>query len=88
MAFTPLSIYWEVVFFLLYQVTMGIEIQVNGRREQIEECTIAALVSDKQLTASSLIVEYNRAIIKQDAWTDVTLQEGDVLELLNFVGGG
>ncbi len=67
---------------------MKIEIQINGKKEQIEKGTIAGLVSNKQLTVDSLIVEYNRKIIKQDAWTDVTLQEGDVLELLNFVGGG
>lgn len=67
---------------------MEIEIQINGKKERLKECTIASLVNDKQLTASSLVVEYNKKIIKQDAWNEVTLQGGDVVELLNFVGGG
>jgi len=75
-------------FFLLIGMAMDIEIQINGKRERQEECSVAALVSTKNLAVGSLVVEYNGSIIKQAVWGEVILKEGDILELLNFVGGG
>lgn len=63
-------------------------ILVNGRKETIDPCTIAELVSVKRLPAGSLVVEHNRQIIKQAQWSEVHLKEDDQLELLSFVGGG
>ena len=64
------------------------EIVVNGERESLEPCTIADLVMRRGLDAGSLVVECNRAIIKQEQWPTTRLQAGDRLELLSFVGGG
>ena len=63
-------------------------IRVNGKVETIEPCSIAELVMAKGLPAQSLVVEYNREIVKQAEWTEVSLKEDDQLELLSFVGGG
>ena len=67
---------------------MDIEIRINGKDEQLRESTIADLVAEKGLVASSLVVEHNGRIVKQTEWGKVKLEQGDVLELLNFVGGG
>lgn len=67
---------------------MEIEVRVNGSDERLQECTIGNLVEGKGLVAASLVVEYNGRIIKQADWHKVMLGQGDVLELLNFVGGG
>ncbi len=67
---------------------MEIEVRVNGTDEQLEECTIQNLVEKKGLVAASLVVECNGRIVKQAEWSKVKLGQGDVLELLNFVGGG
>jgi thiamine biosynthesis protein ThiS len=67
---------------------MEIEIRVNGTDERQIECTIEALVAAKKLVAASLIVEHNGRIVKQAEWSKVMLRQGDILELLNFVGGG
>lgn len=67
---------------------MEIEIRINGRQERRPVCTIAELVAGRGLAAGSLIVEHNGRIIKEDDWGGVTLCQGDVLEMLNFVGGG
>jgi sulfur carrier protein len=67
---------------------MEIEVRVNGTDERLQECTIGALVEGKGLVAASLVVEHNGRIIKQADWNKVMLGQGDVLELLNFVGGG
>ncbi len=67
---------------------MEIEIRINGTDQCLKECTIEELVAARQLTAASLVVEYNGRIVKQAEWSKVRLGQGDVLELLNFVGGG
>ncbi len=61
---------------------------VNGKVETVDPCTIAELVVAKGLSAQSLVVEYNREIVKQTQWAEVSLEEDDQLELLSFVGGG
>ncbi len=67
---------------------MEIEIQINGRQEKLKQQTILQCIEAKELPARSLVVELNGRIIKQQQWANTSLAEGDVLELLNFVGGG
>ncbi len=67
---------------------MEIEVRVNGTDERLKECTIEVLVAGKGLDAASLVVEHNGRIVKQVDWSKVVLKQQDVLELLNFVGGG
>jgi sulfur carrier protein len=74
--------------FLSRGKVMEIEVRINGSDERLQECTIQALVIGKGLVAASLVVEYNGRIVKQADWQEVMLGQGDVLELLNFVGGG
>ncbi len=61
---------------------------VNGVEEQCAFSTLAGLVSAKGLRTGSLVVELNGMIIKQEHWQTTGLQDGDQVELLNFVGGG
>ncbi|MFO7715180.1 sulfur carrier protein ThiS [Desulfosarcina sp.] len=67
---------------------MEIAVRINGTVEPLSACTIEALVVSKGLAAASLVVEYNGRVVKQADWSNVVLKQGDVLELLNFVGGG
>lgn len=67
---------------------MEIEIRINGRDQRQKTCTIAELVAGRGLMAGSLIVEHNGRIVKHEDWSGVMLEQGDVLEMLNFVGGG
>jgi len=67
---------------------MEIEVRINGTEQWLKECTIEELIAARELAAASLVVEYNGRIVKQAEWNKVRLGQGDVLELLNFVGGG
>jgi len=67
---------------------MEIEVRVNGTNEQLQQCTIKDLVAEKELVTASLVVEHNGRIVKQADWGSVMLGQGDILELLNFAGGG
>jgi sulfur carrier protein len=65
-------------------------IRLNGESRDVPRgWTIAALVADVGLDARMIVVERNREIIRdRNAFGEVGLQDGDVLEFVHFVGGG
>ncbi|SDP13702.1 sulfur carrier protein ThiS [Desulforhopalus singaporensis] len=63
-------------------------IKINGRDQDIDTGSLTELIDQMDLPPSSLVVEHNLRLVPQDQWATTRLEEGDVLELLNFVGGG
>ncbi len=67
----------------------GIEITVNGRQRTIAAgATVADLVRDLGFESARVAVERNREIVPRATHNDVSLQAGDKLEVVTFVGGG
>lgn len=64
------------------------EITINGTIEKVPINTLDELVKLKELPRLGLVVELNGEIIREDMWANTKLKLGDVIELLNFVGGG
>ena len=50
--------------------------------------TLAALLELLGMKADRVAVELNRDIVPRDRWTATTLNDGDRLEVVHFVGGG
>jgi thiamine biosynthesis protein ThiS len=66
-----------------------ISIIVNGEpRETASGRSVAALLEELGLHPRLVVVEHNREILDRGAYADTELAEGDVLELVHFVGGG
>jgi len=66
-----------------------VEILVNGESKRIRMgITVAELVEELGLIPDQLAVEYNLNIIKRVQWKEVTLTQGDQVEIVHFVGGG
>lgn len=66
-----------------------IEIIVNGEPRRIPaESTVPDLITLLDLTAGRLAIELNLLILPRAAWPETTLQAGDKLEIVHFVGGG
>ncbi|MCA1797670.1 MAG: sulfur carrier protein ThiS [Geobacteraceae bacterium] len=64
-------------------------ITVNGKERVVESgCSITALLELLNLKAEQVAVEHNRNIVLRPAFDTTTLQEGDCIEIVNFVGGG
>ena len=61
---------------------------INGKKEDIPAQSIAAYIGNRGLDPKTLVVEHNGQVIVADQWEGTLLQEGDLLELLSFVGGG
>ncbi len=67
----------------------SIRVRLNGEdREVPGGLSVRALLESLDLTPDLIVVERNRDILKRDDYADVTVVEGDVLELVHFVGGG
>ena len=50
--------------------------------------TLAALVETLGMKSDRVAVELNLEIVPRDRWPDTQLNEGDRLEIVQFVGGG
>jgi sulfur carrier protein len=65
------------------------KLQINGeQRELAADLTLAALLEHLGMKADRVAVELNRQIVRREAWAQTRLQEGDRLEIVQFVGGG
>ena len=65
------------------------KLQLNGQAyDCAKETTVLGILADKKLEPSTVIVELNRTLLSADELPGVPLQDGDVLEIIRFVGGG
>lgn len=61
---------------------------INGQQREFDApLTISRLLQQLELEPQRVVIELNRNILTAEAH-DTTLQEGDTLELIQFVGGG
>jgi thiazole synthase len=70
-------------------MTVALNLLVNGEtRSASLGQTVAALVLELGLDPAKVAVERNGEIIARSTLADVALADGDVLEIVHFVGGG
>ena len=50
--------------------------------------TLAALLAELNIEPRRVAVEHNLTIVKRANYDSVIVQEGDAIEIVNFVGGG
>ena len=66
-----------------------IKIIVNGQERKFQDgITLADVITQLGLEEKVMAAAVNMQIVKQENWGEKILQEGDKLELLDFVGGG
>ena len=67
---------------------MSISVTVNGETRRTSASTIAALAAELELDPAKLAVERNGEIVPRSTLGEAALADGDVLEIVHFVGGG
>lgn len=67
-----------------------ITLMVNGAPRELERnSTIAALLGSLSIDPRLVVVEHNRSILRdRDSYASHALNDGDVVEIVHFVGGG
>lgn len=63
-------------------------ITVNGEERQFGKTTVAELLEELRVMPAGVAVEVNLNIVKKAKYGDYQLADGDVVEIVNFVGGG
>ena len=65
------------------------KIKINGEEKEIADgLSINSLLESLQIRPGRVVVERNRDIVPRDSFTVAMLADGDVLEIVHFVGGG
>jgi sulfur carrier protein len=68
---------------------MGTTITLNGATVDWRSSgTIGQMLDEHSIDPSHVVVEINREIVNIDDFDCRTVREGDVIEILRFVGGG
>ena len=66
-----------------------IQLRLNGEARRISPLTtVAELLQSFQMDPRSVVVERNRQVIPREEFDRVTVEEGDEIEVVHFVGGG
>lgn len=70
-------------------VVSGTRVQINGDDREIQPgLSVFELLESLGLQPSLVVVELNREILDRGSYGETPVAEGDVLELVHFVGGG
>lgn len=67
---------------------MQFEIRLNGETTKVSACTVEALILELGLSGRAIAVERNREIVNRDQFAVTRLEQGDAVEIIQFVGGG
>lgn len=64
-------------------------VKVNGEERKLDEAvTLAGLITGLGLNAGPIVVQHNGDIIERARLDQVSVGDGDEIELVRFVGGG
>ncbi len=64
-------------------------VTLNGEEQELAEgITIQDLITQLELTKRRLAVEVNRDIVNRESFAEHRLCDGDVVEIVHFIGGG
>lgn len=65
------------------------EIVVNGESRQVaDQISVRRLIEELGLTEGPVAVERNQAVVPRSEHATTQLANGDVIEIVHFVGGG
>lgn len=65
------------------------QLMVNGDSRTVDGVeTVDALLRHLALDPRTVVVELNRRIVRRPALAETRVQNGDVVEIVHFVGGG
>ncbi len=71
-----------------YKLGGGYMVKVNGENVDIAGKTLSAYLATTNYDCKRIAVERNGDIIPRTQYEETILAEGDVVEVVSFVGGG
>jgi thiamine biosynthesis protein ThiS len=66
-----------------------LQITLNGDPHEVAHpLTVADLLAQLDIDPRRVAVEHNLIVLKRNTFNTMMVQEGDTVEIVNFVGGG
>jgi len=66
-----------------------VDLVINGECKRVTPgATLLEVLSQLDLDPRAVVVEHNHRIVRRAGLGEVTVAEGDAIELVHFVGGG
>lgn len=63
-------------------------IKINGKEFDIADKTLAYYLADTNYDPKRIAVERNGDIVPKSQYGETVLKDGDIIEIVSFVGGG
>ena len=63
-------------------------LKINGEEVEADGLTIADYLDKKNFDARKVAVEVNEEIVPKKNFAETILRDGDVVEIITFMGGG
>lgn len=61
---------------------------INGEKIEKEEIKLSSYLEENEINPQRIAVELNGEILPKSKYGDTVLKDGDIVEIVNFVGGG
>ncbi|MBE5918953.1 MAG: sulfur carrier protein ThiS [Pseudobutyrivibrio ruminis] len=63
-------------------------VYINGCEQAANGKTVVDIINEMNIDIRTIAVELNEEIVSKADYDSTTLKDGDVLEVVSFVGGG
>ncbi len=70
------------------KINKDIFLTLNGQPQSIKSATVTELIAEKKFNRNSIIVEYNKEVIRSEDWDKIILKDNDNLEIVGIFSGG
>jgi sulfur carrier protein len=64
------------------------KLTINGKHKNMHAENILSLLQELDINPSLVAVEKNKIIISKEKYLETPLNDGDILEVIRFMGGG
>ena len=63
-------------------------VTINGKNRDMQGKTISEMLAILEYRVDAVAVERNEVIVPKAEFSDTVLEDGDVIEVVSFMGGG
>lgn len=65
------------------------QVRINGKERELPDgATLMQLLEERSIDPRTVVVEYNYTIVPRDRYGEITLRDGDNLEIVQMTAGG
>lgn len=64
------------------------KVMLNGEERVVSSQLIAGLLDELDIGSKKVAVEQNRQIVPRESYLQTPINEGDIIEIVHFIGGG